>query len=74
MAQISIPIPDEQISSAVMEIAKKMNLVPADDLKGSLGILTNSVRSVVAVSLQIGSARLSLMSFQKRIMQMAAGV
>ena len=34
MAQISIPIPDEQISSAVMEIVKKMNLVPADDLKG----------------------------------------
>lgn len=34
MAQLSIPIPDEQISSAVMEIVKKMNLVPADDLKG----------------------------------------
>ncbi|MCD7138899.1 DUF771 domain-containing protein [Limosilactobacillus balticus] len=34
MAQLSIPIPDEQINSAVMEIVKKMNLVPADDLKG----------------------------------------
>lgn len=34
MAQLSILIPDEQISSAVMEIVKKMNLVPADDLKG----------------------------------------
>lgn len=32
MAQISIP--DEQLDSAVREVIKEMNLVPADDLKG----------------------------------------
>ena len=34
MAQLSIPIPDEQISSAVMEVVKKLHLVPKSDLKG----------------------------------------
>lgn len=34
MAQLSIPIPDEQINSAIREEIKKMNLVPKDDLIG----------------------------------------
>lgn len=34
MAQLSIPIPDEKISSAVMEVVKKLQLVPKSDLKG----------------------------------------
>lgn len=34
MAQLSIPIPDEQINSAVHEVVEKMNLVPKSDLQG----------------------------------------
>lgn len=34
MAQLSIPIPDEQINSAIREEIKKLNLVPENDLKG----------------------------------------
>lgn len=34
MAQLSIPIPDEQISSAVMEAVKKLDLVPRENLLG----------------------------------------
>lgn len=33
MARLSIPIPDEQISSAVMEVVKKLDLVPREDLR-----------------------------------------
>lgn len=33
MAQLSIPIPDEQIKSAVMETVRKLDLVPREDLR-----------------------------------------
>lgn len=34
MEQLIIPTPDEQITSAIREEIKKMNLVPKNDLKG----------------------------------------
>jgi hypothetical protein len=33
MAQLNIPIPDEQINLAVMEVVKKLDLVPREDLR-----------------------------------------
>ena len=56
MAQLSIPIPDEQISSAVMEVVKKLDLVPREDLRAYCPRLMMFVRTTSAIILSNGSA------------------